>query len=313
MLNGFAKLNLMSLLPYQISMPPFQKIHNFRDVGQTVNDFTHSNHLHAGKLFRSARPDEANDDDKLRLVKDFGIKTIIDLRTKTEHMQQSQKNGTGVSSSDVVLQTHDEVTQPSKLNSIERYEINFNGWAFSLSLMSELSWWNTFRLVGLMAMCYRIEAISVLGSNVMKQEGLIGLAIRSVDTCTQEVYEVFKILYDAESYPILIHCTQGKDRTGLVVQLVLMLLDVTIDAINHDYSLSQEELQSERMERLEEIYSIGLTEEFADCHPRLVDEVAWHINQKYGSIQKYLEVCGVTKEMQDTIKELLAARKLPYN
>ncbi len=285
-------------------MPPLRKIPNFRDVGQTINDYTRSNHLHTGKLFRSARPDKANRDDKLRLVKDFGIKTIIDLRTETEHMQ---KNGAVASSSYL-----NEVARPSKVNNIEHHKINFNGWAFSRSLMSELSWWSTFRLVGLMAMGYRTEAISVLGNNVMKQEGLVGLAIRSVDTCTQEVYEVFKILSDAESYPILVHCTQGKDRTGLVVQLALMLLEVAVDAINHDYILSQEELQSEREERLREIYSIGLTEEFADCHPRLVEEVKLHIDQTYGSIEKYLEVCGVTKGMQDTVKQLLAARKLCY-
>jgi protein-tyrosine phosphatase len=294
-------------------MPLLQNILNFRDVGKTINDRTHSNQLQTGKFFRSARLDEANRDDRLRLVKDFGIKTIIDLRTKTEHMQQVQKDNASGSSSEVVPKTHDEVAPPLKFDDIEHYEINFNGWAFSRSLISELSWWNTFLLVGLMAMGYRIEAISVLGSNVMKQEGLVGLAIRSVDTCTQEVYEVFKILSEAESYPILVHCTQGKDRTGLVVQLVLMLLEVAIEAINHDYVLSQEELQSEREERLKEICSIGLTEEFADCDPRLVEEVARHINQKYGSIEKYLEVCGVTEGMQVVVKELLTTQKLLDN
>lgn len=294
-------------------MPHFRKILNFRDVGQTINEYTNSNYLHTEKLFRSARPDETNLDDNLSLIKDFGIKTIIDLRTKTEHMQQLQKNDAVISSSDVNTQTDDEIAQLSKLDSTERREINFNGWAFSRSLMSELSWWNTFRLIGLMAMGYRIEAISILGNNVMKHEGLVGLAIRSVDTCTQEVYEVFKILSNAESYPILVHCTQGKDRTGLVVQLVLMLLGVPGEAISHDYTLSQEELQSERDERLREIYSIGLTEEFADCHPQLVEEVSRHINQKYESIEKYLEVCGVTNEMQVTIKEVLGAQKFPCN
>ena len=286
---------------------PLRKILNFRDVGQTINDHTHSNQLQTGKFFRSARLDEANHDDRLRLVENFGIRTIIDLRTKTEHIQKEQKNNAGGSSSEVVPQTRDEVARPLKLDGIEHYQINFNGWAFSRSLISELSWWNTFQLIGLMAMGYRVEAISVLGSNVMRQEGLVGLAIRSVDTCTQEVYEVFKILSDTESYPVLVHCTQGKDRTGLVVQLVLMLLEVAIEAINYDYVLSQEELHSEREERLKEICSIGLTEEFADCDPRLVEEVARHISQKYGSIEKYLEVCGVTEGMQGAIKEVLVA------
>lgn len=288
-------------------MPLVRDILNFRDVGKTINDYTHSNLVHTGKLFRSARPDDAIRDDRNPLLKDFGIKTIIDLRTTTEHIQQTQKNNVALSSSEGVPRINDEVAQPLKVDNITHHEINLNGSAFSRSLMSELSWWNTARLVGLMAMGYRIEAIGILGSNVMKQEGLVGLGIRSIDMCTKEVYEIFKILSNAESYPILVHCTQGKDRTGLVVQLVLMLLGVAVDAINHDYMLSQEELQSKREERLKEIYSIGLTDEFADCDPHLVEEVARHINQKYGSIEKYLEVCGLTKEMEGSIKGFLKA------
>ena len=31
---------------------------------------------------------------------------------------------------------------------------------------------------------------------------------------------------DLENYPILVHCIHGKDRTGLIIMLLLMLCDV---------------------------------------------------------------------------------------
>lgn len=43
---------------------------------------------------------------------------------------------------------------------------------------------------------------------------------------------------DADLAPILVHCHAGKDRTGVIVALVLRLAGVTVDAIADDYALS---------------------------------------------------------------------------
>ena len=43
---------------------------------------------------------------------------------------------------------------------------------------------------------------------------------------------------DAPSAPILVHCHAGKDRTGVVVALVLRLAGVSVDAIADDYVVS---------------------------------------------------------------------------
>jgi protein-tyrosine phosphatase len=43
---------------------------------------------------------------------------------------------------------------------------------------------------------------------------------------------------DAPSAPILVHCHAGKDRTGVVVALVLRLAGVSIDDIADDYAIS---------------------------------------------------------------------------
>jgi protein-tyrosine phosphatase len=43
---------------------------------------------------------------------------------------------------------------------------------------------------------------------------------------------------DAPSAPILVHCHAGKDRTGVVVALVLRLAGVSVDVIADDYAIS---------------------------------------------------------------------------
>lgn len=153
---------------------------------------------------------------------------------------------------------------------------------------------------------YRVQGIRVLGENVMRQRGLVGLAIDSVDVCTKEIKQVFDVLADEKSYPLMIHCTQGKDRTGLTVMLALFVCGVSLEAVNEDYLLSEPELQPEMEERMKEIKGIGLTEEFAGCNPKLVKAVHDHLVEKYGSVEEYLSgACGVTRDMQGQVRRIL--------
>lgn len=46
------------------------------------------------------------------------------------------------------------------------------------------------KLVTLMALGYRMEAISILGKNVMQPRGLVGLGYDSLDNCGPEIAEV---------------------------------------------------------------------------------------------------------------------------
>jgi protein-tyrosine phosphatase len=43
---------------------------------------------------------------------------------------------------------------------------------------------------------------------------------------------------DAHAAPILVHCHAGKDRTGVIIALVLRIAGVTVDAIADDYARS---------------------------------------------------------------------------
>ncbi|KAF1949632.1 hypothetical protein CC80DRAFT_555205 [Byssothecium circinans] len=302
---------------------PLKSLPNFRDVGVLMNDLTGSRRLKTGRLYRAARPDDASYQDRQRLLKDYGLKSIIDLRTKyikpvrrylgarlkcsrTEHIEQAQKRDARIKASEAVPQSNDDVAEPLKIPGVVYHEINFNGSAFSRMLISKLSWMEFFRLIGLMIFGYRLDAIKILAPH-MESMGLIGLATESLNVCTKEVKQIFDVLADEKNWPVIVHCTQGKDRTGLIVMLLLFLLDVDIDAIEKDYLLSEPELEAEKAERIKEIASIGLSERFACCPREVVRSVHAHLESRYGGVEKYLQATGVTREMMESIKRFLQA------
>lgn len=186
-------------------------------------------------------------------------------------------------------------------------DINFNGSSYSRALIKQLSWSQTAKLFSLYTVGYRKQAISVLGTNVMAERGLAGLAEDSLLHCTKEVRAVFDVLADESAYPLILHCTQGKDRTGLTVLLTLMLLGVPVEAAEKDYRLSESQLEPEREEKLAEIRSIGLPDSFADCPADWVTTVSGWINEKYGGVEKYLSSCGVHEAQQNKVRQILRA------
>lgn len=152
---------------------------------------------------------------------------------------------------------------------------------------------------------YRVEAIRILGREVMQPRGLIGLGKDTIDYAKDEIREIMEVMADTSNYPIIIHCTQGKDRTGLIIILLLLLLYTPLDAISSDYLASERELLPERVSRLAEINEIGLSENFADCPPNFVDEVSHYINDVYGSVEGYISSIGVSKTTQEKVIENL--------
>lgn len=223
--------------------------------------------------------------------------SYINMLHRTEHIEQAQKRDAKIASSEAIPIPDQVAAEPLQIPGINYHNINFNGSAYSKSLIKQLTWYQFSRLVWLMAVGKRTEAISILGVNVMTERGLIGLGLDSLDVCTKEVKEFFEVLANPEAYPVCVHCTQGKDRTGLTIILALLLMDVPLDAVDYDYMITQSQLTTERAQRVKEINSIGLPASFADCDPDFVKQVHQHIQDKYGGIRQYLSHAGVTLEM----------------
>ena len=112
---------------------------------------------------------------------------------------------------------------------------------------------------------------------------------------------------DPTNYPIMAHCTQGKDRTGLVICLILLLVKVPAKAITYDYRLSQSELMPERESRLKEIREIGLSDDFADCPEEWIEKMSLHLEEKYGGVRVYCRKIGFSEEDEVKLLSILMA------
>lgn len=280
-----------------------QNIINFRDIGRTINHIQGNHSLREGRIFRSALPDNASKSDREALTSNYHITSIIDLRSTTEHINEAEKRNAKDDDSAPPAQSNDAAAEPLKIPGITYHEINLNGGSFARALLWKLRWSSLVKLVGLMALGYRMDAIAVLGREVMAPRGLTGLGKDSLDYGTSELREIFTVLADSTNYSTLVHCTQGKDRTGLVVILLLLLLNVPLGAISADYTASEKELECERESRMNEIRRVGLGEEFSACPAGFVQEIARHLQDTYGGVNEYLKRIGVDEETQDKIKE----------
>lgn len=52
----------------------------------------------------------------------------------------------------------------------------------------------------------------------MIPRGLVGLGLDTLDQSTREIREALSLYADPAALPSIVHCTQGKDRTGEIRQ-----------------------------------------------------------------------------------------------
>lgn len=134
--------------------------------------------------------DEATPSDRQLLKSKYGIQTVMDLRTKTEHIQALQKHKATQEARLSHVRSNDAVAEPLKIDGVRNLEIRLTGKAFEKHLTSQLSWSSYLKLASLYIVGYRTDAISIIGREVMQPRGLIGLAADTLDCSGVEIKEV---------------------------------------------------------------------------------------------------------------------------
>ncbi|KAI2872827.1 hypothetical protein CBS63078_10644 [Aspergillus niger] len=331
---------------------PFDNIINFRDVGRTINQLTGKRVLKEGIIFRSARLDDASERDKRRLVDEFHISTVVDLRSSTEHQIATNKRlaelAAAASSTESSSTSESPETQTSTpppppeptatasatptdihlpdLPTVTRFPVSLTGKAFERTLLWRLDWWNFFKVLALVASGYRSTAVQIVGQQVMSPRGLVGLGIDTLDSSYGEMKTLFDLFssitssttdgndkesdeFEDSAYPVLIHCTQGKDRTGLIVLLLLLLVADVVpeEAMREDYLRSEGELAIEMEERMKEVRLLGLSEDYTKCPRHFVETIRAHLEDRYGGVEGYLGTVGVGREQLEKIRRMLLA------
>lgn len=112
--------------------------------------------------------------------------------------------------------------------------------------------------------------------------------------------------------PALVHCTAGKDRTGLVAALVLSILEVDRDVILADYAATAANLAGEwtaRMVGKARRFGVDLTDDLlvilgASPPEVLAGALDW-LDSEYGGATAYLDGAGVDAATRAELRERL--------
>lgn len=86
---------------------------------------------------------------------------------------------------------------------------------------------------------------------------------------------------------------------------MLMILDVPLPAIEHDYLLTDAALASERHQRRAECREIGLTDDWASTAEDMVAGVEKFLAQTYGGLDAYLDAIGFDAAHRSKLRQLL--------
>lgn len=126
---------------------------------------------------------------------------------------------------------------------------------------------------------------------------------RFVHEYSERFAGLFDVLLAAPPGPAVIHCTAGKDRTGISVALVLLALGVERDQIVADYCATRDYLDMAWRERMLAAMvgdpgqvNRGVANVMFDAHPDYIGASLAEMDERHGSPDAYLrEVLGLDK------------------
>jgi protein-tyrosine phosphatase len=111
-----------------------------------------------------------------------------------------------------------------------------------------------------------------------------------VERSATGIVALLEQLGSPDAAPALVHCTAGKDRTGLTVALLLDLLGVPREVIMADYVASNTGL----LGRLR-----------TNVSAELLESTLAYLDQRYGSPRGYLEAHGLAEATVDALRATL--------
>jgi len=124
------------------------------------------------------------------------------------------------------------------------------------------------------------------------------------------IAQSISIIADPDTHPIVVHCLAGKDRTGIVVALVLSLLGVDDDTAAEDYSLSnlamgrlRERAEAEPGREMRRIQrSEDVTAEVFSAKPSNIISLFAALRAAHGSIEDYVIASGLRPDAIESLR-----------
>ncbi|CAL8466634.1 g6170 [Coccomyxa elongata] len=280
---------------------------NLRDVGATMPD-----KLRTGIIFRSSQLLSGEDMER------YGVHTVLDLRRmdrpckkKGNKIDQIRLAGRYVQKGPKILMG--ERMKPYALRGqphaceLCRQRISDKlgfepGTVVHADLIPSLVGLRIFQAMPASVRCKAVVAAlagkgaaSVMAPAVANPlyMGYKALYKTILEDSKRGIAKAMRVFCDPDNLPVLIHCIHGKDRTGIVVMLLLLLCDVDPKVIVDDYVRSEVVLKESRMHKELDL-DVYLTQDsvIAATHDTMEDTIKYLLD-KYGSVAGYLHEVGL--------------------
>ncbi|CAM5344428.1 protein tyrosine phosphatase [Bacillus safensis FO-36b] [Bacillus safensis subsp. safensis] len=129
----------------------------------------------------------------------------------------------------------------------------------------------------------------------------------------EEIRQLFTLLSDQSHYPLMLHCTSGKDRTGFLSALIQLVSGVPQAVVLSEYMRSNEGVQmlvrrQERFVRLMSLYRVSKEQiqPLVGVQQDYLEDVLHEMLETYGSAERYLiEACKVPEAQLNEMKNIL--------
>jgi len=255
---------------FEIQGVKFEGIFNFRDLGRVYkSEDGYQIKFKENRIFRCAAPVQATESDIEHLIQHFGLKKMIDMRSNFETTL---------------------FPLPSELLKVVNYAPN--------PLMTSSTSRMIFRELPL---SIKITGLFwyILGqtkrSLIAFGNGLHATTYYRIllETAQPNILKVLRECSEESSYPIMIYCTHGRDRTGLMIALILGCLGVSKEQICAEFALSME--YSNSIEDDAKFYKMSFG-------PHAMWNTLEWMESNFGSIGQYLETIGFDVTWQQKLR-----------
>jgi protein-tyrosine phosphatase len=225
--------------------------------------------------------------DDFKQLEEMGLKTVIDLRNNREHDQDPT------------------VWQGDHPPQIFHFPIgdSKNDWFTAQRALMKRNRFTEAQALAHMENAYRMIA----------EEGESGFR------------QMMALVLDESNWPILIHCTAGKDRAGVAAMLILEAVGVNRETIMEDFMLTNEvsrvEEKSKAVAKARQTYSgapggrtgsgQGPTPEawftILGVKPEMLEAYYARVDEQYGSMSDFMTEIGVDQEARRALLATLTA------
>lgn len=257
---------------------PLKSVRNPRDLGGYVGYDGRKIKTH--RLLRTGKISQISPADE-QYLKEYGLKHIVDLRSPMECEKCPDRELGGVQHSTLPLSDEDN-TQGGKND-----------------ILKAFAEYRQDQYAGFRMMCDRYH------DHVAKSHA------------QNTIRQILNLLVNTKEGAILYHCSEGKDRTGIVTFIILYLLGVDLETIRQDYLYSNYMLNNYRAIRDQKFKEKGENLKFranmrilGSVSDAFFDTALITIEKEFGGLDEYCKnQLGVTAEMREQLRELYLEEK----